>query len=106
MSRWKWYQRPGEPVDHVAGEPSPTKQPSETEPPQQNQSLSPHQVLKRRNQRWIMNEESAQGRAEQAQAAEREAARQRILAQAEAERVPVEETTRAVPDRRWHRDQG
>ncbi|WP_320066250.1 hypothetical protein [Micromonospora sp. RTGN7] len=53
-----------------------------------------------------MNEESAQGRAEQAQAAEREAARQRILAQAEAERVPVEETTRAVPDRRWHRDQG
>ncbi|WP_432900465.1 hypothetical protein ACQP1S_27095 [Micromonospora matsumotoense] len=38
---------------------------------------------------------------EQADAAEREAARQRILAQAEAERIPVEETTRAVPDRRW-----
>ncbi|MEU1755877.1 hypothetical protein ABZ436_24900 [Micromonospora matsumotoense] len=38
---------------------------------------------------------------EQIDAAEREAARQRILAQAEAERIPVEETTRAVPDRRW-----
>jgi hypothetical protein len=40
---------------------------------------------------------------EQVQAAEREAARQRILAQAEAERIPAEETTRAVPDRRWRR---
>jgi hypothetical protein len=39
------------------------------------------------------------------EAAEREAAKQRILAQAEAERVPVEDTTRAVPDRRWRRDQ-
>ncbi|MFE9190080.1 hypothetical protein ACFYL6_10760 [Micromonospora sp. NPDC007208] len=39
------------------------------------------------------------------EAAEREAAKQRLLAQAEAERVPVEETTRAVPDRRWRRDQ-
>ncbi|WP_225852106.1 hypothetical protein [Micromonospora sp. AMSO12t] len=37
--------------------------------------------------------------------AEREAAKQRLLDQAEAERVPVEETTRAVPDRRWRRDQ-
>ncbi|WP_225855464.1 hypothetical protein OG598_12850 [Micromonospora sp. NBC_00330] len=37
--------------------------------------------------------------------AEREAAKQRLLAQAEAERVPVEDTTRAVPDRRWRRDQ-
>ncbi|MEV4496373.1 hypothetical protein AB0J84_11785 [Micromonospora arborensis] len=44
-------------------------------------------------------------RAEQAEAAEREAAKQRLLAQAEAERVPVEDTTRAVPDRRWRRDQ-
>lgn len=44
-------------------------------------------------------------RGEQAEAAEREAAKQRILAQAEAERVPVEDTTRAVPDRRWRRDQ-
>ncbi|MET8277784.1 hypothetical protein [Micromonospora sp. NPDC005174] len=40
------------------------------------------------------------------EAAEREAAKQRILAQAEAERVPVEDTTRAVPDRRWRRDRG
>ncbi|MEU4475426.1 hypothetical protein [Micromonospora sp. NPDC023888] len=38
-------------------------------------------------------------------AGEREAAKQRLLAQAEAERVPVEDTTRAVPDRRWRRDQ-
>ncbi|MEU8025275.1 MULTISPECIES: hypothetical protein [Micromonospora] len=44
-------------------------------------------------------------RGEQADAEEREAARQRILAQAEAERIPVEETTRAVPDRRWRRGQ-
>ncbi|MFG1803498.1 hypothetical protein ACGFI4_25495 [Micromonospora carbonacea] len=44
-------------------------------------------------------------RGEQAEAEEREAARQRILAQAEAERIPVEETTRAVPDRRWRRGQ-
>ncbi|MEV0330759.1 hypothetical protein AB0H63_30525 [Micromonospora echinospora] len=40
---------------------------------------------------------------EQVQAAEREAAKRRILGQAEADRVPVEETTRAVPDRRWRR---
>ncbi|WP_431976327.1 hypothetical protein [Micromonospora haikouensis] len=33
----------------------------------------------------------------------KEAARRRILDQAEAERIPVEETTRAVPDRRWRR---
>ncbi|MEU8262504.1 hypothetical protein AB0C02_17960 [Micromonospora sp. NPDC048999] len=46
--------------------------------------------------------EASQG--EQAEAAEREAAKQRILAQAEAERIPVEETTRAVPDRRWRRE--
>lgn len=39
------------------------------------------------------------------EAAEREAAKQRLLAQAVAERVPVEDTTRAVPDRRWRRDQ-
>ncbi|WP_422755786.1 hypothetical protein [Micromonospora sp. WMMD708] len=42
-------------------------------------------------------------RGERIQAVEREAARQRLLAQAEAERIPVEETTRAVPDRRWRR---
>ncbi|WP_165942580.1 hypothetical protein [Micromonospora sp. KC721] len=41
---------------------------------------------------------------EQVQAAEREAAKRRILAQAEAERIPVEETTRAMPDRRWRRE--
>ncbi|MFI2710064.1 hypothetical protein ACH495_08040 [Micromonospora sp. NPDC018662] len=43
-------------------------------------------------------------RGEQIQAAEREAAKQRLLAQAEEDRVPTEETTRAVPDRRWRRD--
>ncbi|MFG1799550.1 hypothetical protein ACGFI4_05145 [Micromonospora carbonacea] len=47
--------------------------------------------------------ESTPGRGERIEEAEREAARQRILAQAEAERIPVEETTRAVPDRRWRR---
>ncbi|MCX4473596.1 hypothetical protein OOK41_25365 [Micromonospora sp. NBC_01655] len=44
-------------------------------------------------------------RGEQIEAAERESAKQRILAQAEADRIPVEETTRAVPDRRWRRGQ-
>ncbi|MFI9529703.1 hypothetical protein [Micromonospora rosaria] len=34
------------------------------------------------------------------QAAEHEAAKQRILAQAEAERTPLDDTTQAVPDRR------
>ncbi|WP_431916311.1 hypothetical protein [Micromonospora wenchangensis] len=42
-------------------------------------------------------------RGERIQAAEREAARRRLLAQAEADRIPVEETTWAVPDRRWRR---
>ncbi|WBB76680.1 hypothetical protein O7602_14575 [Micromonospora sp. WMMD1128] len=41
---------------------------------------------------------------EQADRAEREAARQRIIAQAEAERTPVDDITRAVPDRRWRRE--
>ncbi|WP_329008443.1 hypothetical protein OG271_22275 [Micromonospora rifamycinica] len=51
-----------------------------------------------------MNDDTPnQPRGEQIQQAEREAARQRILAQAEADRVPAEETTRAVPDRRWRR---
>ncbi|MFF3852876.1 hypothetical protein [Micromonospora sp. NPDC002575] len=49
--------------------------------------------------------ESAQSRGEQIQAAEHEAAKQRLLAQAEAERIPAEETTKAVPDRRWRRGQ-
>ncbi|SCG17525.1 hypothetical protein GA0070610_3838 [Micromonospora echinofusca] len=44
------------------------------------------------------------GAGERTQAAEQEAAKRRILEQAEAERIPVEETTRAVPDRRWRRD--
>ncbi|WP_405105103.1 hypothetical protein OG559_17460 [Micromonospora sp. NBC_01405] len=52
-----------------------------------------------------MQHEPAQSRGEQVEQAEREAARQRILAQAEADRIPVEETTRAVPDRRWRRGQ-
>ncbi|RGC66953.1 hypothetical protein C5N14_21090 [Micromonospora sp. MW-13] len=47
--------------------------------------------------------EPTQSRGEQIQAAEHEAAKQRLLAQAEADRVPVEETTRAVPDRRGNR---
>ncbi|WP_405107454.1 hypothetical protein OG559_24275 [Micromonospora sp. NBC_01405] len=47
----------------------------------------------------------ATSRGEQAEAAEREAARRRLLDLAEAERVPVEETTRAVSDRRWLRGQ-
>jgi hypothetical protein len=51
------------------------------------------------------DDESKQSRGEQIQATEREAARQRILELAEAERIPAEETTRAVPDRRWRRDQ-
>ncbi|MCZ7422433.1 MULTISPECIES: hypothetical protein [unclassified Micromonospora] len=50
-------------------------------------------------------DKSAVSRSEQVEAAEREAARRRLLEQAEAERVPVEETTRAVPDRRWRREQ-
>ncbi|WDZ87742.1 hypothetical protein [Micromonospora cathayae] len=47
----------------------------------------------------------AESRGEQIQQAERAAARQRILDLAEKERIPVEETTRAVPDRRWRRGQ-
>lgn len=46
------------------------------------------------------NDEPA-SRGEQIDAAEREEAKRRLLAQAEADRIPVEETTRAVPDRRW-----
>ncbi|MGA4686913.1 hypothetical protein [Micromonospora sp. AB353] len=45
---------------------------------------------------------TAENRGEQIQAAEREAARQRLLAQAEADRIPVEETTRAAQDRQRH----
>ncbi|MFI5924832.1 hypothetical protein ACIA3K_02505 [Micromonospora sp. NPDC051543] len=49
--------------------------------------------------------DSTASKGEQVEAVEREAAKQRILAQAEAERVPVDDTTRAVPDRRWRREQ-
>ncbi|MBG6104978.1 hypothetical protein IW249_005392 [Micromonospora vinacea] len=35
------------------------------------------------------------------EAAERKAAKQRILELADSERIPVEDTARAVPDRRW-----
>ncbi|MFI6819698.1 hypothetical protein ACIBJE_01950 [Micromonospora sp. NPDC050187] len=45
----------------------------------------------------------AASRGEQVQAAEQEAAKRRLLALAEADRVPVDEVTRAVPDRRWRR---
>ncbi|MEH1167328.1 hypothetical protein V6V47_18275 [Micromonospora sp. CPCC 205539] len=51
-----------------------------------------------------MKDNAPDNTGEQAEAAEREAARQRLLAQAEADRVPVDDTTRAVPDRRWKRD--
>ncbi|MGW5558969.1 hypothetical protein ACWER9_17290 [Micromonospora sp. NPDC003944] len=47
--------------------------------------------------------ELAVNRAEQIQAAEREAAKRRLLA--EADRIPAEETTRAKPDRRWRHEQ-
>ncbi|WFF04654.1 hypothetical protein O7622_16355 [Micromonospora sp. WMMD1076] len=50
-------------------------------------------------------DESAVSRGERIQAAEREAAKRRLLAQAEADRTPVEEATRAVTDRRWRRGQ-
>ncbi|MER7418407.1 hypothetical protein ABT346_16760 [Micromonospora peucetia] len=46
-----------------------------------------------------------EGRGEQIQQAEREAAKRRILALAEKERIPAEETTRAVTDRRWRHGQ-
>ncbi len=39
------------------------------------------------------------------QAAEQQAARRRILDQAEAERTPLDDTTRVVPDRRRRREQ-
>ena len=53
-----------------------------------------------------MSENSSSGsRGEQVQTAEREAAKQRILALAEAERIPAEETTRAVPARGRRRGQ-
>ncbi|MFC4145137.1 hypothetical protein ACFO0M_02605 [Micromonospora mangrovi] len=51
------------------------------------------------------DDEPVTGRGEQIQAAEREAAKRRLLAEAEAERIPAEEISRAVPDRRWRRDQ-
>ncbi|WFE43324.1 hypothetical protein [Verrucosispora sp. WMMD1129] len=51
-----------------------------------------------------MNRDESISRGERIEAAERKAAKRRLLEQAEAERVPVEETTRAVPDRRWRRD--
>ncbi|MEV6816533.1 hypothetical protein [Micromonospora sp. NPDC051296] len=50
-------------------------------------------------------DDPAVSRGEQIQAAEREAAKQRLLAEAEADRIPAEEITRAVPDRRWLRGQ-
>ncbi|MEH1014757.1 hypothetical protein V6U90_16800 [Micromonospora sp. CPCC 206060] len=48
-------------------------------------------------------DEPAVRQGEQVEQAEREAAKRRLLDQAEADRVPVEETTRAVPERRWRR---
>ncbi|MDG4793458.1 hypothetical protein [Micromonospora sp. WMMD1082] len=46
-------------------------------------------------------DEPAVSRGEQIQAAERDAAKRRLLAEAEADRIPVEENSRATPDRRW-----
>ncbi|MBG6100505.1 hypothetical protein ACLQ3D_22245 [Micromonospora vinacea] len=43
-------------------------------------------------------------RGEQIDAAERQEAKRRLLAQAESERIPVQQTTRALPDRRWRRE--
>ncbi|SCL35700.1 hypothetical protein GA0070616_5295 [Micromonospora nigra] len=51
-----------------------------------------------------MEQDKPVSRGERIEAAEREAAKQRLLEQAEAERVPVTDTTRAVPDRRWRRE--
>ena len=51
------------------------------------------------------NDTASESSGAQVEAAERDAAKRRILAQAEADRIPVEETTRAVPDRRWRRGQ-
>ncbi|MFG1649469.1 hypothetical protein ACGFIE_06055 [Micromonospora sp. NPDC049275] len=59
--------------------------------------------MRRLTEVGMQGDETA-SKGEQAEAAEREAAKQRLLAQAEADRVPVEDTTRAVPDRRWRRD--
>lgn len=49
------------------------------------------------------HDDTTRSRGEQIEEAEREAAKQRLLAQAEAERTPLSEITRAVPDRRWRR---
>ncbi|MGW1448438.1 hypothetical protein ACWCO3_09135 [Micromonospora sp. NPDC002411] len=49
--------------------------------------------------------EPAVSRGEQIQAAEREAAKRRLLAEAEADRIPAEETTRVKPDRSWRHGQ-
>ncbi|MFI0793346.1 hypothetical protein ACH4OY_11700 [Micromonospora rubida] len=53
----------------------------------------------------VHGDDPVPSRGEQAEAAEREAAKRRLLEQAEADRVPVDDITRAVPDRRWRRDQ-
>jgi hypothetical protein len=47
--------------------------------------------------------EPAPSRGEKIEQAEWAAAQRRLLELAEADRVPVEDTTRAVPDRRWRR---
>ncbi|EEP69941.1 hypothetical protein MCAG_00268 [Micromonospora sp. ATCC 39149] len=68
--------------------------------------LSEHAAAPRPTEVGMMSDAvPVEGRGEQIQEAEREAARQRLLAQAEAERIPAEETTRVVPDRRWRRGQ-
>lgn len=59
--------------------------------------MSTEADMRKQGNEWVAS------RGEQAEAAEHEAAKRRILAQAEAERIPVEDTTRAVPDRRWRR---
>ncbi|BCL17871.1 hypothetical protein GCM10017556_56100 [Micromonospora sagamiensis] len=70
--------------------------------PRRNHRRAPSERLRMDGTR----RDPAQSRGEQVEQAEREAAKDRLLAQADAERIPVEETTRAVPDRRWRRDRG
>ena len=48
-------------------------------------------------------QDPSQDRGECAQAAEHEAAKQRLIDLAESERLPLDDTTRALPDRRWQR---
>lgn len=54
MSRWKWYQRPGRPVDHVAGEPSVKGQSGDALRARRDQPLPLGRAREGRNQRWAV----------------------------------------------------